>query len=237
MINKMATIAKWIDESSYTVVLTGAGMSTESGVPDFRSTSGWWRNINPQSVANINAFYDNYELFSDFYKMRINTLEGCKPHEGHYILADLEANGRIHFIATQNVDNFHAQAGSKNIAELHGNIYKMRCQQCGHATTVEQFMENISCSCGGNIRPGVVLFGEYLPEKAWQAALQAIQRADLVIVIGTSLQVSPVNQLPTLTNGKKVYINFEVEDFTSQFDLVIEGSAKETLVAIQRALQ
>lgn len=235
--SELTKVVEWIRESSYTVILTGAGMSTESGVPDFRSTGGWWRNINPQTVANINAFHDNYELFKDFYTMRLEKLRDCKPHEGHVVLAKWEELGYLDFIATQNVDGFHQQAGSQQVAELHGNIHMVRCQSCGQGYQESKFIDGESCACGGKLRPGVVLFGEFLPEEAWQRSLQAIERADLVIVIGTSLQVSPVNQLPSLTRGKKVYINFEVDGFTNDFDCILQGSAKQTLQSLNEQLE
>ena len=234
--SEIKTLARWIKSSTYTVVLTGAGMSTESGVPDFRSVGGWWRNINPQTVANIRAFQENYPLFREFYTMRLEKLQDCDPHEGHEVLAKLEEAGLCHFIATQNVDGFHQQAGSQNVAELHGNIHRIRCQNCSRAYEEAEFIDGIDCSCGGQLRPGVVLFGEYLPEEAWQQALAAIEKADLVIVIGTSLQVSPVNQLPALTRGKKVYINFDIDGFSNSFDCIIQGSARDTLMALAQEI-
>lgn len=226
-------LATWLKEAQTTVVLTGAGMSTESGVPDFRSAKGMWQQIDPQRVATIDVFEQDYTLFHQFYSMRLENLAQCLPHEGHHILAELQQQGDITLIATQNVDGFHTQAGAKNIAELHGNIHHIRCQRCHTPHTELQFMNKVRCSCGGRLRPGVVLFGEFLPEHAWQTTLSTIKRADLVIVIGTSLQVSPVNQLPAMTRGKKVYINAEVTD-PSLFDLVIQRSAKETLIALKQ---
>lgn len=234
--NELKQVAEWIRESNYTVVLTGAGMSTESGVPDFRSVGGWWRNINPQTVANINAFHDNYELFKDFYTMRLEKLRECKPHAGHEVLAKWEKNGYCHLVATQNVDGFHQAAGNTKVTELHGNIHKVRCESCASSYDESVFIAGEQCTCGGKLRPGVVLFGEFLPEDAWQQSLTAIENAQLVIVIGTSLQVSPVNQLPSLTRGKKVYINYEVDHFSNDFDCMIQGSAKDTLVALDRLL-
>ena len=124
-------LASWIKESKYTVVLTGAGMSTESGIPDFRSKDGWWKNLDPTTVASTYALENKYDLFRDFYIMRINTLKNCKPHIGHKILADWEKRGLVQCIATQNVDRFHHEAGSKNVYELHGNIRTVKCEDCG----------------------------------------------------------------------------------------------------------
>lgn len=232
---KIMQLATWLKEAHTTVVLTGAGMSTESGVPDFRSTKGLWKQLDPQRVATVEAFEHHYPLFHEFYTTRLNHLAHCTPHEGHHILAALEQQQYISLIATQNVDGFHTQAGSENVAELHGNIHAIRCQNCGDAHTTAQFVAAQLCECGGRLRPSVVLFGEYLPEDAWEKAFSAIERADLVIVIGTSLQVSPVNQLPAMTRGKKVYINAEV-DGKHLFDLTIEGSARETLIALRNLL-
>lgn len=231
-------LVEWLRQSAKTVVLTGAGMSTESGVPDFRSKSGWWRNIDPSTVANTEALENDYELFHAFYCARLGALEGCKLHEGHRILADWESRGLIDRVATQNVDGFHKIAGNKKVDELHGRIHAVRCQKCHHEATVEAFLTKQSCaSCGGKLRPGIVLFGEMLPEDAWNNAMHAIKTADVVIVIGTSLQVYPVNQLPKMTRGKLVYINREVDGFEQDFDLIFEGSAKETLKQIDATLQ
>ena len=232
---QIVTLAKWIREAKKVVVLTGAGMSTESGLPDFRSKGGWWRGIDPMTVATIDAFYDDYELFHEFYSARLDALKQFTYHEGHRVLSHLQQQGLIDCIATQNVDNFHTDAGSIDVYELHGNLRAIRCHQCHKSYTVDAFLKKDACSCGGKLRPGVVLFGEFLPEDAWQGAFNAISKADVVIVIGTSLQVSPVNQLPSLTKGKRVYINMDTTT-TSGFDLVIEGSAKNILLQLEKEL-
>ena len=226
----------WLEESNYTVVLTGAGMSTESGVPDFRSQAGWWKNIDPRTVASTEALSGQYELFREFYQMRVEALANCEPHRGHEILAEWEQRGLISFIATQNVDRFHQAAGSQNVAELHGNIMTVRCEKCRKPGVLKHFMNNAVCTyCGQHLRPNVVLFGETLPEDAWNRSLQAIEQADLVLVLGTSLEVYPVNQLPTMTRGKLVYMNLEPSAGTN-FDLVIEGKIGEVLVELNEIL-
>lgn len=235
---KLTLLASWIKESRYTVVLTGAGMSTESGIPDFRSSKGLWRNIDPSTVASKYALNNNYELFRDFYIMRIENLGGCEPHEGYKILADWERRGLVSCIATQNVDGLHRIAGSHNIYELHGNIRTIRCENCNNAAEIKEFLECKPCpKCGGKLRPNVVLFGESLPYEELENAIQAISKANLVIVIGTSLQVYPVNQLPDLCKGKKVYINLDVDIHNDQFDLVIKGSARDVLTRLEELLQ
>jgi len=230
-------LASWIKESKYTVVLTGAGMSTESGIPDFRSPTGWWRNIDPKEVASKFALDNQYELFREFYIMRINRLKNCKPNIGHIILADWEKRGLMNLIATQNVDRFHQEAGSNNVYELHGNIRTIRCEECGVGAELEEFLDKKACGkCSGRLRPNVVLFGESLPYDVFNNTVNAISKARLVIVIGTSLQVYPVNQLPELCKGKKVYINMDMGGKCEQFDLAIEGSAGEILYKVNMLL-
>ncbi|MDE5413242.1 SIR2 family NAD-dependent protein deacylase [Alkalihalobacterium chitinilyticum] len=236
--NKIDELYHALVESNHTVVLTGAGMSVESGIPDFRSKSGWWKNIDPLTVATVDALEEDYDLFHEFYSTRLQTLGDCRPHDGHRILAKWEQKNLVHEVATQNVDELHMMAGSKQVDQLHGSIRTFRCHQCGSSASFEQFKNKESCSiCNGQIRPNVVLFGEMLPEDAWNSALHHIERAELVIVIGTSLQVYPVSQLPQMTQGKTVYINKEVNDHHSFFDLIIEGSAKETLIAVDQLIR
>lgn len=233
----LSQLAGWIKESKYTVVFTGAGMSTESGVPDFRSKEGLWKNIDPRTVATIDALEENYPLFHEFYSMRIRALEECKPHEGYHILANWEKEGKIHFIATQNVDGFHKRAGSKEVHELHGSIYTARCNECQLPARGVDFLNGSSCQrCGGKLRPNVVLFGEMLPEEPWIKSMNAIQRSDLVIVIGTSLQVYPVNQLPQLTKGRVVFINEEDVHEDYEFDLIIRDKAGVVLQKINEMI-
>jgi NAD-dependent deacetylase len=234
---QIATLAKWLTDSSRTVVLTGAGMSTESGVPDFRSQFGWWRQIDPTTVATVEALRDNYPLFHQFYAHRVRMLEGLGPHEGHRILADWERRGLVHAIATQNVDGFHQVAGSKQVYELHGSIRSFRCAACGQSATRELFLAGESCTeCGGRLRPNVVLFDEWLPEDAWRKAVDAMTEARLVLVIGTSLNVYPANQLPSLTKGHTVVINLESTPMEEQFDLVIHGKAGDVLKRLETHL-
>jgi NAD-dependent deacetylase len=227
---KIVTLSTWLQNSAHTIVLTGAGMSTESNIPDFRSKEGWWNNIDPRTVATTDALKKNYDLFQKFYSMRIMGLKECTPHKGHEILAAWEHKGLIQAIATQNVDGFHHAAGNKNVYELHGSIRKFRCENCAKSTEENDFLSKSSCKyCGGKLRPGVVLFGEMLPEECWRESLSTIQKSDLVIVIGTSLEVYPASQLPQMTNGKTVYINAEVDAPHHNFDLIIEGRAGEVL--------
>lgn len=218
-------------------MLTGAGMSTESGIPDFRSEMGLWRGIDPRTVASVEAWHGNYPLFREFYQMRIEALNTCTPHKGYDILAAWQKRGLISLITTQNVDSLHAAAGATNVQELHGNITSIRCGKCNRPAELAAFLAGDVCThCSGHLRPNVVLFGELLPNEAWQTSMQAIEEADLVLVIGTSLEVYPVNQLPMMTNGKLVYMNLETANGRG-FDLVLQGKAGELLAQIDAMLQ
>jgi NAD-dependent SIR2 family protein deacetylase len=234
---KKVKLANWILTSKKTMVLTGAGMSTESNLPDFRSEKGWWRQIDPRTVATPEALYRNYSLFADFYAGRIEALTNTAPHVGHLILATLEEQGLIDGIATQNVDGLHKKAGNEKVYELHGSLDEIYCHDCGKQATFLELKQKSRCGCGGRLRPGVVLFGEMLPKVAWTSALEEIETADLVLVIGTSLEVYPANQLHSMTKGRTVYINTEINEQAGDFDLCIEGKAKEILESLNDYLQ
>lgn len=236
MENKINKLAKWLKESKYTVILTGAGMSTESGIPDFRSKDGIWKKVNPMELASVNSLVGNYDRFHEFYKTRWESLSGIKPHKGYDILAKWEKDGLIDSIVTQNVDDFHLAVGNKKVYRIHGSINEYRCSECDTPAHEQDFMYKLPCKkCGGNLRPGVVLFGEGLPERELYASISEMEKADLIIVIGTSLTVFPVSQLPDMTSGKKVYINREIPSNTN-FDLNFEETAGELLEKIDRIL-
>lgn len=234
--SKINELAKWLKESKYTVVLTGAGMSTESGLPDFRSKDGLWKKMDPMKLASTSTLTKDYDTFHEFYKMRWGNLSGCKPHKGYDILVKWEKNGLVDSIITQNVDDFHLVAGSKNVFRLHGSLNEYRCSICNVPVDKKDFLNKLPCKkCGGNLRPGIVLFGEGLPEEELYGAINEMEKADLVIVIGTSLTVFPVSQLPDITRGKKVYINREIPN-NSGFDLSFEETAGELLLKIDDLL-
>lgn len=231
-------LAFLIKNSGSAIVLTGAGMDTESNIPDFRSKKGWWKNIDPRTVASVEALAQNYPLFHEFYTMRLKLLESVEPHPGHYVLADLEKRGIIKSISTQNIAGLHTLAGSQRVYELHGNIRIFKCNSCGQEASSKDFLTKEKCrSCGDRaLRPNVVLFGEALPQDTWQAALAEIEGSDLLIVIGTSLEVYPVNQLPLIAKGKKVFINYEDRGEGYSFDIRIIGKAKEVLEEVYKLL-
>lgn len=196
-----------LKESNYTVVLTGAGMSTESGLPDFRSSDGLWEKEDPSRIASTDALNRNVEKFFEFYRHRVLGLQDCKPHAGHDILAKWEKEGVIQSIITQNVDGFHTEAGSRNVAELHGTLQKVHCQLCGKEYDNDKYVnEQYQCECGGKLRPSVVLFGEMLPEDALLMAVKESEKADLFIVLGSSLTVTPANQFPLIAKQNGAYL-------------------------------
>ncbi len=231
-------LARWIKESSSVLILTGAGMDTESNIPDFRGKEGWWRKLDPREVASTHTLSKNYTLFQEFYAMRYELLRKISPHEGHEVVAWLEKEGLIQGVATQNVSRLHRLAGSKTVYELHGNIQTFRCHSCEGTVNAELFLEKEGCPhCESPyLRPNVTLFGEILPQNAWDRTFELISGADLLLIIGTSLEVAPVNQLPYLCRGKKVYINRSIP-YDYGFDLTIEGSAREVLVTLKEKLK
>lgn len=233
---KLTKLKNWLKESKYTVVLTGAGMSTESGIPDFRSKDGLWRKLDPMKLASTKTLNEDYDTFYEFYKARSAKLTNVKPHAGYDILAKWEEDGLIDSIITQNIDDFHLMAGNKKVYRLHGSINEYSCNACGNLVDRQDFIDRKACSkCGGNLRPNIVLFGEGLPEDDLYKSIEEVKKADLVIVIGTSLTVFPVAQLPDLTKGKKVYINKEIIG-QNNFDLNFEESAGELLKEIDSIL-
>lgn len=222
-------VLNWIKEANHTVIFTGAGMSTESGLPDFRSSNGLWKKKDPSRLASTKSLNENVEEFIEFYRERVLGVKEFGPHQGHYILADWERRGIIQSVITQNVDGFHQEAGSKKVAELHGTLQQLHCQTCGKVYSSEEYVNQAYyCDCRGILRPSVVLFGESLPEDAFRMALEEAEQADLFIVLGSSLSVTPANQFPLVAkqNGAKlVIVNLEPTEFDFYADEVINGKA------------
>ncbi|SET99569.1 NAD-dependent deacetylase [Salinibacillus kushneri] len=219
-------LKEWLQTSNYTIVFTGAGMSTESGLPDFRSSSGLWKQKDPSQIASTDALNKNVEEFISFYRNRVLGVKQYQPNKGHYILAEWEKQGKVKSIITQNVDGFHQEAGSKQVTELHGTLQKLHCQSCGRQYSSEEYVaEDYYCNeCGGILRPSIVLFGESLPQDAFQLAFEESEKADLFIVLGSSLSVSPANQFPLIAKdrgAKLVIINRDETEFDRYADLVI----------------
>ena len=237
------------------VVFTGAGMSTESGLPDFRSRQGLWK-TRPESLATIESLQRQPNDFYFFYQWRIAQLLQVKPNDGHLALALLEQAGFINRLITQNVDGLHQQAGSKKVIELHGSLRSVRCGDCQAtfdssiilptgstweqdyaAGRYEYGQECICPACGSFLRPEVVLFGESLPVQAWEQAAAMSRKADFFVVLGSSLAVSPANRCPqfAVNNGAKLLIvNQEPTPLDEQATWVIHDSIMNVLRAVQR---
>lgn len=221
-------------------VLTGAGMSTASGLPDFRGRDGLWKRKDPRLLASLSAMENNRSEFVDFYRYRIRMFEGVKPNRGHHILAEWEARGLLKGIITQNVDGLHQAAGSMEVHELHGNLRRVRCSRCRAPYDNSLFLERDDCpACGGPLRPGVVLFGEMLPEGPMDAAEELSGTASSFLVLGSSLEVSPANAYPMLAKraGAKLFIiNMTPTQLDYMADGVIHGDIVETLEEIEKSV-
>ncbi|MFC4104185.1 NAD-dependent deacylase [Paenibacillus xanthanilyticus] len=237
-------LSKLLSESSRTIVFTGAGMSTESGLPDFRSADrGMWNNRNPAELASTEAMARNQDEFVRFYRWRIASMRSCRPNKGHRILADWEKRGKVHGIITQNVDDYHEQAGTRRIAKLHGDLGSLRCMGCGKRYEAALYLPPealTNCACGGFVRPNVVLFGERLPEEALACAEQWAAGCDLLVVLGSSLAVSPANQIPLLAKrrgAKLAIVNHDPTPLDGYADLVLHASIGEALSGAAKAFE
>ena len=210
-------LAELIGAARSVVALTGAGISVPSGIPDFRTPgTGLWENVDPMEVAHISVFHADPQRFWDFYGERFHALAGVGPNRAHEVLAELEHDGLLDAVLTQNIDRLHRAAGSRRVIELHGTIDEASCLSCGARFDLEEVggrraadADGIPrCDCGAPLKPGVVLFGEYLPPGALAEAEALAAAADLLLCIGSSLEVYPVAELPrsTLSAGGEVAI-------------------------------
>jgi NAD-dependent deacetylase len=203
-------LAELIRESSCTVALTGAGISVPSGIPDFRTPGeGIWEKVDPMEVAHIDAFRRDPARFWGFYRQRLRMLGDKEPNGAHRALAELERRGLLEAVITQNIDTLHTRAGSERVIEVHGSIRTSSCQTCGAHFPLERveslFGDDgaaLCAECGGAVKPDVVLFGELLPDRAMAEAESLAARADLMLCVGSSLEVYPVAGLPSVTLGR-----------------------------------
>ncbi|NLY20826.1 MAG: NAD-dependent protein deacylase [Tissierellia bacterium] len=241
--NDYCKVAKMLKDSKKTFVLTGAGISTDSGIPDFRSAdSGYWTKMDPMEALSVEVLYDRPEQFYKIgYEMLVD-MQNKKPNTGHLILAELEDAGLISGVITQNIDNLHTYAGSKNVLEVHGNTRKSFCRKCGRVYDFKYLGDYVErgiippiCEhCGGVVRPDVVMFGDPMPVE-FERALGEVESSDLLIVIGSSLTVSPVNYLPTLSE-RLVIINMTPTPFDQRADVVLNEGISEALEKIKECL-
>ncbi len=227
MDEKVQMLQKYIDESNNIVFFGGAGVSTESGIPDFRSKDGLYNQkykFPPEIILSSTFFWSKTEDFYDFYKEKMNALS-AKPNIAHEYLTKLENEGKLKAIVTQNIDGLHQKAGSKKVYELHGSINRNYCVGCGKFYNGEKIFNSSKvprCECGNVIKPDVVLYGEPLNEEIVEGAIDAISKADLLIIGGTSLNVYPASSYINYFNGKNiVLINKDVTPFDNRASLVI----------------
>ena len=243
-------LARLIDQSRRIVFFGGAGVSTESGIPDFRSASGLysqsrtkgaggeleqaWENFPPEEILSHHFFVEHPDEFYAFYRSRMIYAQ-ARPNQAHLCLADLERQGRIEAIITQNIDGLHQEAGSRKVLELHGSVRHNTCMRCQRAYDLADILDQSvvpHCSCGGLIKPDVVLYEENLDERMLVQSVQALRRADLLIIGGTSLSVYPAAGLvDSYSGGPSVLINRTKTPLDGQVTLAIHGNIGEVLAA------
>ena len=230
MEDKIQQFKQMVNESNNIVFFGGAGVSTESGIPDFRSKDGLYHqkyDYPPEEILSHTFFINHTEAFYKFYKDKMNSLK-YEPNITHIKLAKLEEKGKLKAVVTQNIDGLHQKAGSKNVYELHGSVLRNYCMKCHKFYDAEYVFTSKGipkCTCGGIIKPDVVLYEEGLDEETLENAIWAIQNADLMIVAGTSLTVQPASSLLNYYLGNKlVLINRDVTPYDNRADLVIHES-------------
>jgi NAD-dependent deacetylase len=231
-------LAELIHDEQPCVVLTGAGVSTESGIPDFRSAGGIWAQYDPYEVASIDGFRRDPERVWEFYGRRLGVLAEAKPNAAHRALAELEQRGLVRAVVTQNVDGLHGRAGSHDVIEVHGSIATASCLHCGTTVERERVRELLPLprcpACGAVLKPDVVMFGELLPSDAIDRATALAEDAALLLVVGSSLEVWPVAGLPAATlehGGKLAIVNREPTIYDGRAGLVVHGTAGDVLAA------
>jgi NAD-dependent deacetylase len=240
-------LAELIRESGCTVALSGAGISVPSGIPDFRTPGeGIWERVDPMSVATIDAFHRDTRRFWEFYRPRFHALSDKRPNPAHEALVELERRGLLDAVITQNIDLLHRKAGTKRVIEVHGSIATASCTSCNASFDLDRveslFDEDgiATCTrCAGKVKPDVVLFGELLPEAAMEQAQEWCGRADLLLCVGSSLEVHPVAGLPglTLANGGRIaIITKSSTSYDSDAAARLDGDVVEELGAVLAAL-
>jgi NAD-dependent deacetylase len=240
-------LADLLRASSSTVALTGAGISVPSGIPDFRSPgTGLWENVDPMEVAHIDVFLHEPRRFWSFYRPRFGLLSGKQPNGAHAALAALERRGLLDGVITQNIDRLHGRAGSQRVVEVHGSIATGSCWECGAQFPLGEVEELFDVDgvprclgCGGPVKPDVVLFGEMLPEAAMEEAYRLASGAEVLLCIGSSLEVYPVAGLPDVTRragGRIAIVTQGPTPYDDAADVRLEGDVVEELEALLAAL-
>ena len=222
-------ITKKLKDAKRIAFVTGAGISQESGIPTFRGKDGLWRNYDVMKLATINAFYDNPKLVWEWYNERRKNIFSAEPNLGHKAIAELEKFVEV-VVLTQNINGLHQKAGSTDVLELHGSIVKIKCSVCDFKSEIlTEFIDMPPlCKCGNILRPDVVWFGESLPKDIWQEAMIHASKCDVMVVVGTSLVVSPANTLPIYAkqnNAILIEINPDETIMSSDMDFSIRSTS------------
>jgi NAD-dependent deacetylase len=242
----IARAAGLLSQADYAIAMTGAGHSTSSGIPDFRSPeSGLWNQVDPMAVASIFAFRHSPQDFYDWIRPLARVMLEAQPNPAHHALARLEAAGLIKSVITQNIDGLHQKAGSQRVHEVHGHMREATCIRCSQVVPadalLEEFLEGDQvprCTCGGVMKPNVILFGEQLPLDVLAAARQDTIDCDLMVVIGSSLTVQPVADLPqqALDHGARlIIVNYQPTHLDKRADVLIHADLAEVLPRIADA--
>ena len=223
------TVVQKLKGSKKIVFVTGAGISQESGIPTFRGKDGYWRRYDPMKLASIDAFYDDPKLVWEWYEDRRKNILSVKPNEGHFAISQMEEFKDV-VVLTQNIDGLHQRSGSTNVLELHGSIIRIKCTVCDFIDNITENFESLppKCKCGSMLRPDVVWFGEPLPQNIWQSAIKEASICDVMIIVGTSLVVSPANTLPVYAkqNGAiLIEVNPEKTVMSNDMTLSIQATS------------
>jgi len=231
----MQRARQWLREASSVAALTGAGISAESGIPTFRGAGGLWREFRAEDLATPEAFARDPRLVWEWYDWRRGLIARAEPNAGHRALVELARRIEHFTLITQNVDGLHDRAGSRNVLKVHGDIWTVRCTACGRETRDDRVpLPELPprCECGGLLRPGVVWFGEPLPEDVWREAEAATRQAGVFLVIGTAAVVYPAAGLVPLAKAagaKVIEINLDETPYSAQVDCSLRGRAGELL--------
>jgi NAD-dependent deacetylase len=243
-----ARLAELLAAAERAVVLTGAGISVPSGIPDFRTPGkGLWEKVDPMKVAHIDAFRRSPDEFWTFYGQRFAMLSEITPNPAHEAVAELERRGVVRGVITQNIDRLHRAAGSQNVIEVHGSIEWSVCPECGGRVSLERVLEVLAehpgapecTACIAPLKPDVVLFGEMLPEDAISDAYALAAEADLIVCVGSSLEVFPVASLPGVTRdggGRIALVTQGPTPYDSDAAVKLDGDVVEELAAVMAAL-
>ena len=247
VVERAAELAALIRDAERVVALTGAGISVPSGIPDFRTPGkGLWEKVDPMEVAHIDAFHGDTRRFWNFYRPRFAELGAKEPNRAHHALAELEHRGLLEAVITQNIDRLHAKAGSDRVIEVHGSIATSSCTSCRSSYPLERVGELFdddgvaTCACCfGKVKPDVVLFGELLPEAAMAEAQELCAAADLLLCVGSSLEVYPVAALPDLTldsGGRLAIVTQGPTPYDGEAAVKLDGDVVDELEAVLAAL-